>query len=58
MITEIRDSGAEDPISIRISPIGMEMGTGSETEGIEFFESYKLYKSSEVVWGYHLMDRR
>ena len=46
MIAEIRDSGAEDPISMRISPIEMEIGTGSETDGLELFELAKLYNSS------------
>ena len=46
MILVINASGADAPISIRISPIEMEMGTGVEVVLLELHELLKLYNPS------------
>ena len=49
MILVINASGADAPISIRISPIEMEIGTGSGTVLLELHELLKLYNSSSFA---------
>ncbi|MCR5602500.1 MAG: hypothetical protein K6G27_02220 [Lachnospiraceae bacterium] len=49
MILVINASGADAPISIRISPVEMEIGTGSGTVLLELHELLKLYNSSSFA---------
>ena len=49
MILVINASGADAPISIRISPIEIEMGTGVEVVLLELHELLKLYNPSSSV---------
>lgn len=49
MILVINASGADAPISIRISPIEMEIGTGSGTVLLELHELLKLYNPSSAA---------
>ncbi len=55
MILVIRTSGADAPISIRISFIEMEIVESLE---VVFWELPKLYKTSEVIWSYNLIDKK